>query len=155
MTGGHKSKTLVTWLAFLGGGLGLHRFYLHGLRDVLGWAWAAVTLVGLQGVRLHVTLGQDHHAAWVLLPVLGLSLSAGALMALVHGLMPDDRWNARYNPQGPAHESGWLTVVGVVLALLLGAGVLMSAIAFGAQRWFEYAAEQEAAGQANSLKLSQ
>ena len=28
-----KNKTLATWLAFLGGPLGLHRFYLHGFGD--------------------------------------------------------------------------------------------------------------------------
>ena len=32
-----KNKTLATWLSFLGGPLGLHRFYLHGLGDWLGW----------------------------------------------------------------------------------------------------------------------
>ena len=31
-----KNKTLAAWLAFLGGPLGLHRFYLHGLGDLAG-----------------------------------------------------------------------------------------------------------------------
>ena len=31
-----KNKTLATWLAFVGGPLGLHRFYLKGLGDWLG-----------------------------------------------------------------------------------------------------------------------
>lgn len=148
---GYKSKTAATWLAFLGGGLGLHRFYLHGLKDVGGWVWAAVTLVGVQGLRAHLVTGQDDHTAWLLLPVLGFSLAGGALMALVYGLMPDEKWNARFNPQGPEHRTGWLTVFGVVFALLVGAGVLMSAIAYSAQRWFEYSAE----GQANNDRLSQ
>ena len=30
-----KNKTVATWLALLGGPLGLHRFYLHGLGDNL------------------------------------------------------------------------------------------------------------------------
>src|SRR5207244_1880940 len=34
---GFKSKTAATWIALIGGGLGLHRFYLHGWRDVVGW----------------------------------------------------------------------------------------------------------------------
>jgi len=32
-----RSKTIATWLALLGGSLGLHRFYLLGWRDP--WAW--------------------------------------------------------------------------------------------------------------------
>jgi TM2 domain-containing membrane protein YozV len=32
-----KNKTLAVWLALLGGVLGLHRFYLRGLGDWVGW----------------------------------------------------------------------------------------------------------------------
>ena len=32
-----KNKTFATWLTFLGGPLGLHRFYLRGLGDLAGW----------------------------------------------------------------------------------------------------------------------
>lgn len=135
----YKSKTLATWLAFLGGGFGLHRFYLFGLRDAMGWVWAVITLVGAQGVRRQLAYGVDDQAAWVLLPVLGFSLAAGALMALVYGLMPDEKWNARFNPHGPRHQTGWATIFGVVLALLVGGGVLMSAIAYSAQHYFMYA----------------
>ena len=46
----HRSKTLATWLAFLTGSLGLHRFYLHGLRDAWGWLHLPPTLLGLYGV---------------------------------------------------------------------------------------------------------
>ena len=151
---GYKSKTLATWLAFVGGGLGLHRFYLHGLRDVWGWLWAVATLVGLQGLQRHLDVGQDDHVAWALLPVLGLSLSAAALAAIVYGLMPDEKWNARFNPQSPAHEAGWLTVFGVVLALLVGAGILMSTIAFSAQRYFEYGAETAPQGRLHAPALT-
>ena len=33
-----KNKTVAAWLAFLGGPLGLHRFYLHGLGDRIALA---------------------------------------------------------------------------------------------------------------------
>ena len=46
-----KSKTLATWVALIGGSLGLHRFYLHGLRDRWGWLFLWPTLVGLYGVQ--------------------------------------------------------------------------------------------------------
>jgi hypothetical protein len=134
----YKSKTLATWIAFLGGGMGFHRFYLHGLRDVWGWLWIIPTLVGSYGFRRAMALGQDDHLAWALIPLLGISLSAAALAALIYGLMPDEKWNAKFNPQGPKHQTGWPTIIGVVLALLVGAAILMSTIAFSGQRFFEY-----------------
>ena len=42
-----KNKTTAAWLAFLGGPLGLHRFYLHGLGDWLGWLLPIPTALGL------------------------------------------------------------------------------------------------------------
>ena len=41
-----KNKTLAAWLAFLGGALGLHRFYLRGLGDTLGWLLPIPTALG-------------------------------------------------------------------------------------------------------------
>jgi hypothetical protein len=136
-----KSKTLATWIALVGGSLGLHRFYLHGFRDPWGWLFPVPTLIGLAGVRRMVELGQDDRLAWLLIPILGLMLAGTMLAAIVYGLTPDEKWNARYNPGGPAHVSGWGVVLGVILALLLGAGVLMATVAFSGQRWFEYQAE--------------
>jgi hypothetical protein len=135
---GYKSKTLAAWIALLGGSFGLHRFYLYGMRDRLGWLHPWPTLLGLYGVQRVLEFGQDDHLAWALIPLLGMMLAATMLMAIIYGLMPDEQWNARYNPQGPEHHAGWSTVFAVVLALALGATVLMSTIAFGVQRYFEY-----------------
>jgi hypothetical protein len=33
------SKTLATWIAVIGGSVGLHHFYLHGWRSRLGWLY--------------------------------------------------------------------------------------------------------------------
>ena len=46
----YKSKTVATWLAVIGGTLGLHRFYLHGFGDKLGWLHPLPTAIGLLGV---------------------------------------------------------------------------------------------------------
>ena len=137
---GYRSKTLATWVAFIGGALGLHRFYLHGLKDVWGWLLPVPTLIGLYGVQRMRHLGMDDHLAWLLVPVLGLVLATVMITAIVYGLTPDEAWNARFNPTGPQHQTGWSTIVGVVLSLVIGAGVLMATIAFSAQRYFEYAA---------------
>ncbi|WP_246099634.1 TM2 domain-containing protein [Methylibium rhizosphaerae] len=139
---GYKSKTLAAWIALLAGSLGLHRFYLHGLRDGWGWLHPWPTLLGAWGLLRMQQLGQDDRLAWALIPLAGLMVAQGALWAILYGLMPDERWNARFNPQGPEHKTGWSTVFAVVLALMLGAAVLMATIAFSGQRYFEYQIEE-------------
>ncbi|HET7795686.1 MAG TPA: hypothetical protein VFL64_20030 [Rhizobacter sp.] len=139
---GYKSKTFATWIALVGGGLGLHRFYLHGLRDVWGWLWWLPTLAGVYGVERVFRFGQDDQLAWLLVPLLGVALSAAMLCGIVYGLTPDEQWNTRFNPQGRTHRAGWAVVIGVVISLLVGATVLMSTIAFSGQRYFEYQIEE-------------
>lgn len=131
-----RSKTLATWLAVLGGPLGLHRFYLHGWRDALGWVFPLATLAGAAGVARVINLGQDDRAAWMLIPLLGLSISAAMLSAIVYGLTPDARWAARWRQ--PEQATGWGPVLGVIAALLLGAGALMSTITVSVQKLFEW-----------------
>ncbi len=146
MTAAHstRSKALATWIAVVGGCFGLHRFYLHGLKDIPGWLVVAPTLAGLYGVQRMRNLGGDDHLAWVLIPLLGLTLSIAMVSALVLGLTSDEKWQARFDPNGLEQPSGWTVVIGVITALSLGAGVLMATIAFSAQRYFEYQAEPPA-----------
>jgi len=137
-----KSKTLATWIALLGGSLGLHRFYLHGPRDAWGWLWPIPTLVGAYGVSRVLELGQDDPLSWALIPLLGLAVASAMLAAILCGLTPDERWDRRFNGGTAGTPSGWAAVIGVVVALLLGATVLMATIAFGGQRYFEYQVEE-------------
>ena len=132
-----RSKTVATWIALIGGGVGLHRFYLHGRRDACGWLHPLPFALGLYGVLRARNLGQDDALSWALIPLLGLVLAASMLAAIIYGLTPDERWNARYNAGLPAVRSGWAAVIGVVLALFVGASVLMATLAFSGQRYFE------------------
>lgn len=142
----NKNKTLAAWLAFLGGPLGLHRFYLHGMGDTLGWLLPIPTALGLYGIERARQFGLDDGWSWVLIPFLGFTIAACALTAIVYGLTTAEKWNARFNPQSqaqaPAGRTGWLTIGAVVLALFFGAIVLMSSIAFSFQRYFEYQVEE-------------
>jgi hypothetical protein len=150
---GYKSKTLATWIALVGGSLGLHRFYLLGWRDRWGWLFIPPTLVGAYGVLRMRQLGVDDHLAWALIPLLGLTLAVAMTTAIVVGLTSDAQWNARFNPSGPQHHTDWTTVLGVAVALFVGTGVLMATIAFSAQRFFEYQVER--ADQAKSSTPTQ
>ena len=75
--------------------------------------------------------------AWALLPILGLMLSQGMAFAIWYGLTPDERWDARHNPGQPGTATRWGPVLAVIVALLVGATVLMSTIAFSIQKFFE------------------
>ncbi|MGY0196118.1 hypothetical protein ACWA7J_13730 [Leptothrix sp. BB-4] len=133
-----KSKTLATWIAVIGGPIGLHRFYLHGLRDPWGWVHALLTFLGAMGAQRVLDLGQDDRLAWALMPLAGLSVVAAMGAAIFHGLRADEAWNAVHNTDAPASPpTGWATVLGVVAALLIGATALLSVISFSLQRYFE------------------
>lgn len=140
----YRSKTLATWVAVLGGTFGLHRFYLYGWRDLKGWLHPLPTLIGLAGVQRMRAFGQDDHIAWLLIPVLGLMISVAMLTAIVHGLTPDAKWDARHNPGLPPQPTGWGPVLGVIVALLLGASALMGTVAFAGQHFFEWQMESAA-----------
>lgn len=134
----YRSKTLATWIAVLGGSLGLHRFYLKGLRDPVGWLMPVPTALGLVGMLRMRELGQDDRLAWLLIPWLGLALSAAMLAAILYGLTPDERWDLRHNPGQATRATGWGPVLGVIAALLVGGIALMGTVAFSVQRFFEW-----------------
>ena len=137
----YKSKTVAAWSALLGGSLGLHRLYLRGFADPLGWLHLVPTAIGLYGAQRMSTLGQDDRLAWALLPVLGLMLFQGAACAIYFGLTPDAKWDARHNANQAPRSTRWGPIIAVVLAVAIGGITLMSTIAFSAQRYFETQAE--------------
>jgi uncharacterized membrane protein len=141
-----KSKTLAAWLAFAGGPIGLHRFYLHGHRDVIGWLLPLPTLLGAYGVLRMSSLGQDDALSWVLVPILGFTVAGCCLTAIVYGLKKPQEWNARYNPQAEPEarpgQTGWGTIWAIVLSLMIGATVLMTSIAISFQAYFQTQVEE-------------
>jgi hypothetical protein len=124
----HKNKTLATALAFLFGGLGIHRFYLKRGADRLG----VLHLCSLPAAGLVYGLGRGPNPFWVLLPLF-ISCIVGFVEALVIGLTPDDQWDAKHNPApnsaGRASRSNWVLALLLVLTLLVGATALIATIA--------------------------
>ena len=145
MSAPYRSKTLAAWLALLLGSVGLHRLYLRGFGDWLGWLHPLPTALGLLGVHRLRSLGQDDMLAWLLIPLLGLMLSQAMLLAIVYGLTPDERWDARHNPGQPVTATTWGPVFAAMLALLVGGGVLMGTIAYSGQKFFEWQLESKRA----------
>jgi hypothetical protein len=120
----HKNKTFATALAFLLGGLGAHRFYLKGSVDRIG----LLHVCSLPAAGLVYGLGHAPNPFYVLLPLI-VSWLAGFVEALVLGLTPDEKWDARYNAgSGHRSHSHWFVILLVVLTMLVGTTVLIAAI---------------------------
>lgn len=120
----HKNKTIAALLAFLSGALGLHRLYLGGWRD--RWLW--LHLASLPAAWLVALAAPDANGFYQLLPII-VSALAGFLEALVLGLTPDDKWDARHNPQsGRQSDTRWPVAVVLVASMMLGAGSLIATI---------------------------
>ena len=137
-----KNKTVATWLTLVFGPIGMHRFYLYGWRDTLGWLMIIPTLLGLYGYQRVEDYGLDDVGSWVLLPIFGFHLAAICLNAIVYGLMKCEEWNGKFNPDASpelaAGQTSWATIGAIVISLMLGTVFLLSALAYSFQRYFEY-----------------
>lgn len=121
----HKNKTLTTFLAVVFGGLGAHRFYLHGTKDI--WGWLHLLTLPLSVLLWTAFPGQPGLFTGAPLILSGL---IGMLEALVIGLTPDQRWDATYNSgSGTESNSGWPVILLLILAMGSGTTGLIAAIA--------------------------
>jgi hypothetical protein len=141
-----KNKTLTAWLTFVGGPLGLHRFYLKGWSDMMGWLLWLPTSLGIYGLRRIREFGLDDPWSWMLVPILGFTIAGCALAAIYYALMTPEKWNAQFNPHlaedTAAGRSNWLTILALVCSLMVGAVCLMSSIVYSFQKYFEHQIEE-------------
>ncbi len=124
MTVRHKNKTFATFLAATTGTAGVHRFYLHGAKDRLGWAhFLALPLA------LIVFLWRDLPLFAAIAPIY-ISMVIGLIEALAIGLTMDEKWDRIHNRNsGQQSASGWPLAVLIVLTFGIGAIALIAAIA--------------------------
>ncbi len=134
-----KNKTVTAALAFVLGWLGAHRFYLRGKSDRYGWLHIVGSALGLVGAWLMWSTDRTSIAGWILTAIGCVSVLSGFLAAIVYGLRPDERWDAQFNPDSTRRSrSGWTVVLIVIASLFIGAGYLMSGLAFTFQTYFEH-----------------
>lgn len=125
MTSRHTNKTLATFLASVFGAIGLHRFYIYGIKDK--WAW--VHLAALPLASLTVLLFKNQPILFTFGPLI-ISGLAGLLEALVIGLTPDVQWDAKHNTgSGRQSASNWPLAILLVLTVGVGAIALIGTIA--------------------------
>ncbi len=112
---------------------------------MLAWLLPIPTALGFYGLERVKEFGQDDTLSWMLIPLLGFTIAGCAMNAIIYGLTPIEKWNAKFNPQAdaltPSGRTQWGTIIGIVVALLLGTTVLMSSLVFSFQRYFEYQIE--------------
>jgi len=121
----HKNKTFAAFLAVFLGGLGLHRFYLQGGKDVIGWMHFATAPLALALIFSR----PEQPVMFTAMPFT-LSILVGLIEALVIGLTADDKWDALYNSHsGQQSHSGWVLVILLVLTLGAGATATIAVLA--------------------------
>jgi TM2 domain-containing membrane protein YozV len=125
-----RHKALAALLAATLGALGAHRLYL-GQR---GWWLPLGVTMGCLPLMIGVHNWYQTPAFFVIMvPVI-----AGFIAALVIALMPDGRFDARFNAATERrNESGWDAVLVAIATLMVGATALMTAIALLLQTIFE------------------
>lgn len=121
----HKNKTIAAFLALIAGWGGVHRLYLRGFRDKL----ALLHLGCVAASALLMALMPQSNIFYRLLPV-ALSGIAGLIEGLTIGLMPDEKFDARFNPgSGRRSDSRWPLALVLVASMLVGASALIGAMA--------------------------
>jgi len=125
MARAHKNKTFATLLASVLGGIGAHRFYVYGKRDF--WAWVHLVTLPLSVLAIASASARP----WLFLGMFFvISVLAGFLEALVIGLTPDEKWDARHNPNSAqTSASGWPVVVLIIATMFAGTTGLIAVIA--------------------------
>jgi hypothetical protein len=120
----HKNKTAAAFLALVLGWAGAHRVLLRGSRDKL----ALLHFASVPASALVLFLAPHANVFYQLLPMI-LSYLAGLLEGLVIGLMPDEKFDARYNAgSGRQSDSNWPLALILVGMMLVSTTMLIATI---------------------------
>ena len=131
MNSPHKNKTFTALLSFLLGMLGVHRFYLHGFGDRWGWLHAG----SLPATALIMSTDPSRPLLINALPLV-ISMLIASIETFVIGLMPDEKWDATYNPEsGVQSDSHWFVAALMVANLFYGATLLLMVLARAFDLW--------------------
>lgn len=124
-----RSRLVASLLALFVGFSGVHRRYLGA-----GW-WPVYPLIALPAIGFALRA-----EPWFRHPgyfVASLVVVAAMLEAILFSLTPDDRWDARYNAGADrSSRAGWSNVFVAIVALMLGAILLISTMAIAFETWF-------------------
>ncbi len=132
-----NSKLIFCSLGLFFPGTGLNCFYLLGLKSFWAWAQLLALLCGILGWSLLKLEHFNSAPGWVLITLGFIAIEASWLTTIALGLRPDERWDAQFRSgEESKTQSGWLTILTVILSLVLGAGVMMTFFAIAFEQFF-------------------
>jgi TM2 domain-containing membrane protein YozV len=130
MATSHKSKPAAGLLAALAGSIGAHRLYLD-------WKWWWI----YAAVSIPCMVWAFQAREWFKQPAFFIGtipIVAGLLEAIILSLMPDEKWDEKYNAQsGKTSANRWAPVLIAIGSLLAGATLLMTTLVLLFQTYFE------------------
>ena len=128
----HKHKFLAAALAFLVGGLGLHRYYLASRHWWIYPAWLVAGMVLFTWVGSKAT-------TWILVFALA-PVWTGFVEAMAFGVLADEKWDAKFNASSAQRShNGWNCVFIAIAGLLIGTSIFMVTVILAAQYYYEAA----------------
>ena len=126
-----KNKTLASLLALLWGMLGAHRFYLNGITD----RWGRLHVAALPASAALLMLRPEWPLLFFAAPLV-LSMLVASVATFIIGLMPDEKWDERYNPgTDTLTDTRWPVPFMMVVNLFYGATLLLMVIARAFDLW--------------------
>lgn len=133
----HKSKLIVCALSTFLPGTGLNWLYLKGSKSPWFYLSLAGLILGLLGWEQLAKTEMSSAMGWIGVTLGTVALLASWITALAYGLRPDERWDAQFNKNSnQLSNSGWLVILCLIVALLVGAFVLMAGCAIAFEQFF-------------------
>jgi hypothetical protein len=132
-----KSKLLTCTLSTFLPGTGLHFAYLFGFKNKWFLLQIACLCIGVWGWMELAQTEKESLFGWVAVILGEGSILASWIATFAFGLRPDEKFDAQYNPQTTQqNQSGWLIILCVIIALMVGAFFLMSGLAIAFEQYF-------------------
>lgn len=133
----HKSKLIVCALGLFLPGTGLNWLYLKGTSCKWFYLQLISFLFGILGWNLLKDSQMGSTLGWTGVTFGFITLLTSWITTLAYGLRPDAKWDAQFNPNsGQQSQSGWLVILCVILALMVGAFTLMAGLAIAFEQFF-------------------
>lgn len=132
-----KSKLITCLLSTFLPGTGLHLAYLLGFKNKWFFLQIACLLIGVWGWMELVHTEKESLFGWVAVILGEGSILASWIATFAFGLRPDEKFDAQFNNQTfKKNQSGWLIILCVIVALMVGAFFLMSGLAIAFEQYF-------------------